>query len=144
MLLKIILYQLTLFKLGNSVVFKNLIHIKTDKLISIVLIFIAFSANSCDTQSNFPYSRTETVIDTIHGVAFEDPYRWLEDRYSTETLDRFVKLSQSQNEIKFRLEQLRALDNNININVALANSSPIGVDTEEDYLALKKIMEYKA
>ena len=34
-------------------------------------------------------------------------------------------------------------DNNITINVALANSSPIGVDTEEDYLALKKIMEYK-
>ena len=53
-------------------------------------------------------------------------------------------MSQSQNEIKFRLEQLRALDNNIKINVALANSSPIGVDTEEDYIALKKIMEYKA
>ena len=64
--------------------------------------------------------------------------------YSAATLDRFVKLSQSQNEIKFRLEQLRALDNNIKINVALANSSPIGVDTEEDYIALKKIMEYKA
>ena len=52
-------------------------------------------------------------------------------------------MSQSQNEIKNRLEQLRALDNNIKINVALAKSSPIGVDTEEDYLALKKIMEYK-
>jgi 3-deoxy-manno-octulosonate cytidylyltransferase (CMP-KDO synthetase) len=39
---------------------------------------------------------------------------------------------------------LRALDNNIEINVALSNSFPIGVDTEEDYLALKKIMEYKA
>ena len=45
--------------------------------------------------------------------------------------------------LKNRLEQLRALDNNIEINVALASSSPIGVDTEEDYLALKKIMEYK-
>ena len=64
--------------------------------------------------------------------------------YSTETLDRFVKLEQSQNEIENRLEQLRALDNNIEINVSLAKSSPIGVDTEEDYLALKKIMEYKA
>jgi len=63
--------------------------------------------------------------------------------YSTETLEKFVKLNQSQNEIKNRLEQLRALDNNIAINVALAKSSPIGVDTEEDYLALKKIMEYK-
>ena len=64
--------------------------------------------------------------------------------YSVETLEKFVKLDQSKNEIKNRLEQLRALDNNISINVALAKSSPIGVDTEEDYLALKKIMEYKA
>ena len=63
--------------------------------------------------------------------------------YSAETLEKFVKLKQSQNEIKNRLEQLRALDNNIKINVALAKSSPIGVDTEEDYLALKTIMEYK-
>ena len=63
--------------------------------------------------------------------------------YSTETLNKFVELNQSKNEIENRLEQLRALDNNIEINVALANSSPIGVDTEEDYLALKKIMEYK-
>ncbi len=63
--------------------------------------------------------------------------------YRTETLEQFIKLSQSKNEIKNRLEQLRALDNNININVAHANSSPIGVDTEEDYIALKKIMEYK-
>jgi 3-deoxy-manno-octulosonate cytidylyltransferase (CMP-KDO synthetase) len=64
--------------------------------------------------------------------------------YSAETLEKFVKLKQSQNEIKNRLEQLRALDNNIEINVAMAKSSSIGVDTEEDYLALKKIMEYKA
>ena len=63
--------------------------------------------------------------------------------YSTETLKKFVELNQSKNEIENRLEQLRALDNNIDINVALASSSPIGVDTEEDYLALKKIMEYK-
>ena len=63
--------------------------------------------------------------------------------YSIETLKRFIELKQSKNEIKNKLEQLRALDNNININVAFANSSPIGVDTEEDYLALKKIMEYK-
>ena len=63
--------------------------------------------------------------------------------YSTETLKKFVELNQSKNEIENRLEQLRALDNNIDIKVSLASSSPIGVDTEEDYLALKKIMEYK-
>ena len=63
--------------------------------------------------------------------------------YSVEALEKFVNLKQSENEIKNRLEQLRALDNQQVINVALANSSPIGVDTEEDYLAIKKIMEYK-
>ena len=64
--------------------------------------------------------------------------------YSSEILKNFVELAQSKNEIKNRLEQLRALDNNIKINVALTNIAPIGVDTEEDYLALKKIMEYKS
>jgi 3-deoxy-manno-octulosonate cytidylyltransferase (CMP-KDO synthetase) len=63
--------------------------------------------------------------------------------YSTATLERFVNLSQSQNEIRNKLEQLRALDNNIKINVAFAKSNPIGVDTEEDFIALKKFMEYK-
>jgi len=63
--------------------------------------------------------------------------------YSKDSLEKFVQLGQSKNEIENRLEQLRALDNNIDINVSLAKSSPIGVDTKEDYLALKKIMEYK-
>ena len=64
--------------------------------------------------------------------------------YKFSILEKFVKLDQTKNEIENRLEQLRALDNNIKINVALAKSSPIGVDTKEDYLALKKIMEYKS
>ena len=63
--------------------------------------------------------------------------------FQKEILKKFVSLNQSQNEIKNSLEQLRALDNNIKINVALAKSSPIGVDTEEDLVAIKKIMEYK-
>ena len=63
--------------------------------------------------------------------------------YSLECLEKFIQFNQSKNEIENRLEQLRALDNNIDINVSLAKSSPIGVDTEEEYLALKKIMEYK-
>ena len=53
------------------------------------------------------------------------------------------RLTNLFNAKKNKLEQLRALDNKLKINVALAKSSPIGVDTEEDYLAIKKIMEYK-
>ena len=64
--------------------------------------------------------------------------------YQKETLEKFVSFAQTPNEIKNKLEQLRALDNNIKINVALAKSSPIGVDTQEDFVAIKKIMEYKS
>ena len=64
--------------------------------------------------------------------------------YKISALKKFVNLEQTKNEIENRLEQLRAMDNSMQINVALANSSPIGIDTQEDYLALKKIMEYKS
>ena len=64
--------------------------------------------------------------------------------YQIETLERFVSLDQSQNEIKNKLEQLRAIDNNIKINVSIAKESPIGVDTEKDLVAIKKIIEYKS
>ena len=40
--------------------------------------------------------------------------------YSKDCLEKFVQLDQSKNEIENRLEQLRALDNNIEINVSLA------------------------
>ena len=63
--------------------------------------------------------------------------------YKVNILEKFVSLDQTKNEKKNKLEQLRALDNKLKINVSLAKSSPIGVDTEEDYLAIKKIMEYK-
>jgi|TARA_B110001450_G_C17660528_1_gene496992 3-deoxy-manno-octulosonate cytidylyltransferase (CMP-KDO synthetase) len=63
--------------------------------------------------------------------------------YRVNVLKKFVDLAQTKNEMENKLEQLRAIDNKIKINVALAKSSPIGVDTKEDYLAIKKIMEYK-
>ena len=63
--------------------------------------------------------------------------------YKISVLEKFINLNQTKNEIENHLEQLRALDNNITIMVALAESSPIGVDTKEDFLAIKKIMEYK-
>ena len=64
--------------------------------------------------------------------------------YKVNTLEKFIHLKQTKNEIEKKLEQLRALDNNLEINVSLAKSSPIGIDTNEDYVALKKIMEYKS
>ena len=64
--------------------------------------------------------------------------------YQTEILRKFVSFEQSYNEKQRSLEQIRALENGIKINVALAKSSPIGIDTEEDFVAIKKLMEYKS
>ena len=63
--------------------------------------------------------------------------------YEIQTLEKYVNLKRTQNEIKNSLEQMRAMDNNISINVALSNSPPLGIDTKETYLAVKKSMEYK-
>jgi len=63
--------------------------------------------------------------------------------YNVTYLERFVQLKQTQNEKSQKLEQLRLMDNNIEIDVGLAKTKPIGVDTDEDYLEIKKIMEYK-
>ena len=56
-----------------------------------IIIIIGFNSISCEKNIKYPFTRTETVVDTIHGVVFEDPYRWLEDRYSLETLDWIKK-----------------------------------------------------
>ena len=63
--------------------------------------------------------------------------------YNVSYLEKFVQLEQTQNEKSQKLEQLRLMDNNIEIDVGLAKTKPIGVDTAEDYLEIKKIMEYK-
>ena len=64
--------------------------------------------------------------------------------FSASTLEVFTNLKQSNNEKRYKLEQLRAMDNNIKINVSYANTRVIGIDTQEDFIELKKIMEYKS
>jgi 3-deoxy-manno-octulosonate cytidylyltransferase (CMP-KDO synthetase) len=64
--------------------------------------------------------------------------------YKPEVLKKIINLKQTRNEIKNRLEQLRAMENGIKINVALANFCSVGVDTMEDYLELKKKLEYNS
>ena len=93
-------------------------------------------------KSNFPaalnFTRDNLSIDSQNIYHHIGIYS-----YKVSVLEKFVSLGQTNNEKINKLEQLRALDNKLKINVALAKSSPIGVDTKEDYLAIKKIMEYK-
>ena len=94
----------------------------------------SFSKNSFPYAQNF-MRKTKEKDDIFHHMGIYC--------YEVQTLKKFISFNQTKNEIENKLEQLRALDNNININVALANKSPIGVDTQEDFLAIKKIMKYK-
>ena len=106
---------------------KNIVKVITDKKLI---------ENNFPIALNFTRDNLSTVSQNIyHHIGIYS--------YKVSVLEKFVSLDQTNNEKKNKLEQLRALDNKLKINVALAKSSPIGVDTEEDYLAIKKIMEYK-
>ena len=52
--------------------------------------------------------------------------------YKFSSLKKFVKLQKSKEELSQRLEQLRAVDNNMKINVLLANYFSSGIDTKKD------------
>ena len=52
--------------------------------------------------------------------------------YKFSSLKKFVKLRKSKEELSQRLEQLRAMDNNMKINVLLANYFSSGIDTKKD------------
>jgi 3-deoxy-manno-octulosonate cytidylyltransferase (CMP-KDO synthetase) len=52
--------------------------------------------------------------------------------YRRAALERFVSLPASENEKRERLEQLRALDNGMRIDIAVVDTVPLGVDTPED------------
>lgn len=52
--------------------------------------------------------------------------------YRRAALGRFVALPQSWLEVRERLEQLRALEAGMRVDVALVRSVPLGVDTQED------------
>ena len=50
-------------------------------------------------------------------------------------------MKQTISEIELRLEQMRALENKMKIHVGYTESSPLSVDTEEDLIEIRKIME---
>ena len=56
--------------------------------------------------------------------------------FTNVALTKYVKLSRSKLEIERNLEQMRAVENNLEIKVGLSDYTPLSVDTESD---LKKI-----
>ena len=60
--------------------------------------------------------------------------------YRRAALERFVALPPSPNERRERLEQLRALDAGMRIDVALVTSVPLGVDTPEELAKARALL----
>ena len=61
--------------------------------------------------------------------------------FTKEALIRYVNLERSKLEVERNLEQMRALEAKMKIHVGLSKSRPLSIDTEEDLLKVKKLME---
>lgn len=72
---------------------------------------------------------------TYHHVGIYD--------FTNKALIRYVSLKRSKLEIERKLEQMRALENQMKIDVGYIDTCPLSVDTETDLKAVKKIMENK-
>ena len=61
--------------------------------------------------------------------------------YKRQSLERFITLPPSPLEMREKLEQLRALEAGMRIDVAIVETHPLGVDTPEDLEKARKILE---
>ena len=61
--------------------------------------------------------------------------------FTNKALIRYVSLERSKLELERKLEQLRALENNMSIHVGYTKSSPLSVDTEKDLIEVQKLMK---
>ncbi|MGB7288064.1 MAG: 3-deoxy-manno-octulosonate cytidylyltransferase [Salaquimonas sp.] len=60
--------------------------------------------------------------------------------YRRAALERFVSLPPSPLEMREKLEQLRALENGMQIDIAIVDTAPLGVDTIEDLEKARKLL----
>ena len=96
---------------------KNIVKVFTNNKISNSMASIACNFSSKSVNFNNNYN-----VYHHYGVYI----------YKFSILEKFVKLKQTDNEKKESLEQLRALDNKMNIHVILAKHFSVGIDTKED------------
>jgi 3-deoxy-manno-octulosonate cytidylyltransferase (CMP-KDO synthetase) len=61
--------------------------------------------------------------------------------FTNKALIRYVSLKRTKLEIERKLEQMRALENQMQIDVGYIDACPLSVDTEADLKAVKKLME---
>lgn len=84
------------------------------------------------SRSTIPFDRDKTgVVTYFKHLGFY--------AYRREALDKFCNLPESKLEAAERLEQLRFLDNGIDIYVAETPFNTVGVDTEEDLRRVEEV-----
>jgi 3-deoxy-manno-octulosonate cytidylyltransferase (CMP-KDO synthetase) len=89
--------------------------------------------NNFSKATDFFRSSSNTYENIYHHVGIY--------AFTNKALVRYVSLERSKLELERKLEQLRALENDMSIHVGYINSSPLSVDTKNDLIEVKKIME---
>ena len=92
-----------------------------------------FSKNTFLNAYDFFRTSTNSTYNLYHHIGIY--------AFTNEALLRYVSLKRSKLELERKLEQLRALENNMSIHVGYIKSSPLSVDTEEDLTEVKNLME---
>jgi 3-deoxy-manno-octulosonate cytidylyltransferase (CMP-KDO synthetase) len=91
------------------------------------------TANNFCAATDFFRTTSKTYKNFYHHVGIY--------AFTNKALIRYVSLERSKLELERKLEQLRALENNMSIHVGYINSSPLSVDTKKDLIEVRKIME---
>ena len=91
------------------------------------------SGNNFGIATNFFRNAPNTQQNIYHHVGIY--------AFTNKALVRYVSLERSKLELERKLEQLRALENEMSIHVGYVNSSPLSVDTKNDLIEIKKLME---
>ena len=98
-----------------------------------VIVEDKISSNNFSIATDFFRTASKTYENSYHHVGIY--------AFTNKALIRYVSLKRSKLELERKLEQLRALENNMSIHVGYINSSPLSVDTQKDLIAVRKIME---
>ena len=129
----------------NPLDIKNLNKLSKEKSLNISTLAYNIEKNEDYDNENIVKVITKNKISdnsisealNFHRVIKEDCYDNIYQHFGIylfkySALKKFVNFKKSKNEIKERLEQLRAIDNSMKIDVLLANYFSSGIDTKKD------------
>lgn len=96
------------------------------KRLYLYVLAIAASVPAAAQRSDYPPTRTEAVVDVLHGVSVADPYRWLEDWKSPEVQTWIERQNALTREMldRFPEERTKLVDRLTEIYSATTVSSP--------------------